>query len=196
MTRVFLLSPANASGIRGRLVMSDTAGFDLALRLRGQGAPLGEVFSFISGLYFRGKVAYAAAFGTALIITAGRGLLPPETIITLDDLREIAAVPIDLSDPLYRHTLERDALRLQQTLDASCEVVLLGSIATAKYIEPLIDILGARLVIPSQFVGLGDMSRGGLMLRCAKEGKELEYISAAAGVTKRRKQRKSERGLT
>ncbi len=176
--------------------MSDTAGFDLALRLRGQGAPLGEVFSFISGLYFRGKVAYAAAFGTALIITAGRGLLPPETIITLDDLREIAAVPIDLSDPLYRHTLERDALRLQQTLDASCEVVLLGSIATAKYIEPLIDILGARLVIPSQFVGLGDMSRGGLMLRCAKEGKELEYISAAAGVTKRRKQRKSERGLT
>lgn len=161
--------------------MNETAEFELAVRLRGEGAPLGEVFAFISGLYFRGKMAYANAFGTPLVITAGRGLLPPDTLITLSDLREIAAVPIDLAHPLYRQPLERDALQLHKTLTPGREVVLLGSIATLKYLEPLRDILGFRLVFPSEFVGLGDMSRGGLMLRCAREGSELNYISALPG---------------
>jgi hypothetical protein len=60
--RIFLLSPANASGVRARLVLGDSGRTELAQRLRNEGAPLGEVFSFISGLYFRGKLTYARAY--------------------------------------------------------------------------------------------------------------------------------------
>jgi hypothetical protein len=187
VNRIYLLSPANPSGIRARQVMNEAAKFDLAVRLRSEGAALGDVFAFISGLYFRGKITYASAYGTPLIITAGRGLLPPETRITLDDLRAIAAVPIDLEEPLYRKALERDALQLHKTLPEDCEVVLLGSIATSKYLEPLIDILGSRLMFPADFVGLGDMSRGGLMLRCVREGRQLDYIRATYEPKKRPK---------
>ena len=65
------------------------------MALRGaRGAPLGEVFSFLSGLYFRGKLAYARAFARAprgvppiLVITPDRGLLAPDVRVTLADLR-------------------------------------------------------------------------------------------------------------
>ena len=57
-----------------------------------------------------------------------------------------------------------------------------SSIATSKYVEPLTDIFGSRLLFPSEFVGRGDMSRGGLMLRCAREGIELAYIPADSAV--------------
>jgi hypothetical protein len=194
LDRVFLLSPANMSGVRGRIVTNPRAEFDLAVRLREQGAPLGEVFAFISGLYFRGKSMYASAFAApppgvpgSLVITAGRGLLSPETLINIGDLHAIAAVPIDLSDPRYRDPLERDALRLNKSIPSSCEVVLLGSIATAKYLEPLMDIFGSRLLIPSEFVGRGDMSRGGLMLRCARDRVELDYIQASGAVRRGRR---------
>ena len=61
--KVFLLSPANCAGNRARIVMSERASFDLAVRLRRrEGAPIGEVFAFMSGLYFRGKLAYGRAF--------------------------------------------------------------------------------------------------------------------------------------
>jgi hypothetical protein len=169
------------------MVMNERAEFDLAVRLRTQGARLGEVFAFISGLYFRGKSAYSSAFASppagvsgSLVITAGRGLLPPETLITLADMRALAGVPIDLTNPLYRDPLKRDALKLYNTIPSDCEVVLLGSIATSKYLDPLLDIFGSRLLFPSQFVGRGDMSRGGLMLRCAQEKTELDYIPAAS----------------
>jgi hypothetical protein len=176
------------------MVMNEQAEFDLAVRLRQEGAALGDVFAFFSGLYFRGKFAYSTAFAApppgspaSLVITAGRGLLPPETLISFEDLRAIAAVPIDLSHPPYRDPLERDALRLNQTLPPACEVVLLGSIATSKYIEPLMEIFGPRLVFPSAFVGRGDMSRGGLMLRCARDRVELEYIPVCTAVRRGRR---------
>ena len=166
--------------------MNPSATFPLAVRLRQEGASLDEVFAFMSGLYFRGKSAYAKAFAVppptvpgSFVITAGRGLLPSETRITLDDLRAVAAIPIDLAEPRYRDPLEQDALRLHKTLGPECEVVLLGSIATAKYIQPLNDIFGSRLQFPSDFVGRGDMSRGGLMLRCVRERTELEYVPAS-----------------
>ena len=194
VNRVFLLSPANPGGARARMVMNERAEFELAMRLRLEGAPLGEVFGFISGLYFRGKAAYSRAFAApppgvagSLVITAGRGLLPQETLIRFADLLEIAAVPIDLSEPRYREPLERDALRLYQTLSPDCEIVLLGSIATPKYLEPLLDIFGSRLLFPSEFVGRGDMSRGGLMVRCAREGVELDYIPAYNAVRRGRR---------
>lgn len=180
--RVFLLSPANAGGIRARMILNEKAGFDRAKRLRSEGLPLGEIFSFISGLYFRGKLAYAQTFGQppnglprALIITAGLGLVPPETIVTLDELRKIAEVPVAAGDVRYREPLERAARLLLERAGNACEVVLLGSIATPKYVEPLLGIFGERLVFPSEFVGRGDMSRGGLMLRCAADRMELRY---------------------
>ena len=189
--RVFLLSPANAGGVRGRLVLNQDADFDLAVRLRSAGAPLGDIFSFISGLYFRGKLAYAQAFAApppglagAYVITASAGLLTPETPLTLPKLRELASVPIDAAEPRYRVPLERDARRLRATAGAHCEIVLLGSIAGVKYTQPLEPIFGERLLFPTEFVGRGDMSRGGLMLRCARDGTELTYVSIQ-GATRR-----------
>jgi hypothetical protein len=182
VNRVFLLSPANLSGVRARIIMNENAGFELAVRLRENGAPLGDVFAFISGLYFRGKFAYSKAFGIPLVITAGRGLLPPDTVITLGDLHEIAQIPIDLHEPRYRSTLERDALLLTHP-----EIILLGSIATPKYVEPLKNILGSRLFFPSEFAGLGDMSRGGLMLRCVREARELAYSPASVLIHKKKR---------
>ena len=64
MHRIFLLSPARTSGKRASLLMSKKSEFDLAKRLRsGAGVPVGEVFTFLSGLYFRGKYAYSKHFG-------------------------------------------------------------------------------------------------------------------------------------
>ena len=180
--RVFLLSPANLGGIRAGYVLKPSATLDLACRLRRDGVSLGELFAFISGLYFRGKLAYARAFSApppgasgAFIITATGGLIPPETVVTLDRLRGIAANDIDPADARYRAPLDRDALALSKSLGSSCDVVLLGSVATPKYVEPLLHIFGARLLFPTEFVGRGDMSRGGLMLRCVEANKELAY---------------------
>jgi hypothetical protein len=60
--------------------------------------------------------------------------------------------------------------------------VLLGSIATGKYADILMEAMGERLVFPREFVGRGDMSRGGLLLRQVREGRELEYIPVAGAV--------------
>ena len=60
--RIFLLSPVNCAGKRARQLMSDAAQFTLARELREGGAQLGDVFTFCSELYFRGKVAYARRF--------------------------------------------------------------------------------------------------------------------------------------
>ena len=187
--RVFLLSPANAGGVRGKLILNKSARFDLALRLRRDGLPLGELFSFISGLYFRGKLAYARAFAQvppgipgALVITACRGLLSPEKVVSIKELREMLRVPIEPSSPRYRRPLERATRKLADLAGEGCEIVLLGSIATPKYVEPLLPILGERLVFPAEFVGRGDMSRGGLMLRRARDGMQLNYIPVATAV--------------
>jgi hypothetical protein len=167
------------------MLLSDRAQFDLAVKVRHGGAPLGEVYAFLSGLYFRGKLAYSKAFaapppGTpgSLVITPGFGLIPPETPVTIDDLRAMAAVRIDVDDPLYRAPLERDARTIDQAAGPDCRYVLLGSLATSKYTGPLLKVLGERLLFPAEFVGRGDMSRGGLMLRCAHNGLELDYVPA------------------
>jgi hypothetical protein len=180
--RVFLLSPANAGGERARMILNERAQFDVAVRLRTGEASVGDLFTFVSGLYFRGKMAYAAAFAdppqrtpAALVITPNRGLLPPETPITLDEFRAMAAVPIELSEPRYREPLVRDAELLNRHAGKDCSFVLLGSVATPKYVEPFLHAFGDRLLFPGDFVGRGDMSRGGLMLRCARAGTELEY---------------------
>jgi hypothetical protein len=189
LPRVFLLSPANTSAIRGQLLLNRNSEFELAQRVRRQGATLGELFTFISSLYFRGKLTYAKAFSqsptgfpSTLVMTTSRGLLPPETVITLDDLLEMSAVPIDPTDARYRDPLCRDARALARVLPAGSQIVLLGSIASDKYVDPLLEIFGANLLFPLQFVGRGDMSRGGLMLRCAQAGLELDYVSVDSTV--------------
>jgi hypothetical protein len=184
--RVFLLSPAHCGGQRARLVLRQAARFDLARRLRSrQGASLGEVFSFMSGLYFRGKLAYALSFASppagldgALVITPCQGLRPPEVQVGALLLRRYGRVDIDPADPRYRRPLVRDARALAAALAgvAAWQVVLLGSVASVKYIEPLAEVFGERLVFPAEFVGRGDMSRGGLLLRCVADGRELDYV--------------------
>jgi hypothetical protein len=181
-SRIFLLSPANSGGERAGMLFRPAAAFDLALRLRGPGAPLGEAFAFISGLYFRGKLAYSQAFAApppdipgAFVITSGLGLLPPETVVTLDHLRQIASVPIDADDPRYREPLERACRTLVELAGEDCDFILLGSVATVKYLAPMTAVFGDRLLFPEEFIGRGDMSRGGLMLRCARAGQELTY---------------------
>jgi hypothetical protein len=179
---VFLLSPAYTGGERARLLLRPEATFDLAVRLRNQGLPLGDAFAFMSGLYFRGKLAYAWAFAAppsgipgAFVITSGYGLLSPDTVITIGQLHEIASIPIDAADARYRRPLEQACRTLYESAGSACDFVLLGSVATAKYLEPMAAIFGDRLLFPTDFVGRGDMSRGGLMLRCASAGEQLAY---------------------
>ena len=187
----FLLSPASCSGQRAQLLFNEQAKFDLAQRVRTpDGASLGEVFSFLSGLYFRGKLTYARRFARAksegmpgiYVITAGRGLLSPDTRIGIEDLREFAGVPIDLAEPRYREPLEFNAQQLASQLPDDGRAILLGSIATDKYVEVLGNAFGERLFFPKDFAGRGDMSRGGLMLRAADANCELEYVSLVGAV--------------
>lgn len=188
--RIFLLSPAYAGGRRAQMILSDRAQFDLAKKLRSKrGATIAEVFTFLSGLYFRGKIAYANAFACApksdcgvFVITPTRGLIDARARITLLDLREFATVAIDEKNPRYREPLEKSVRHLAKNLAANCDVVLLGSIATGKYIDVFLEHFKQRLRFPADFVGRGDMSRGGLMLRCAADRTELKYISVAGAV--------------
>jgi hypothetical protein len=183
VSRVFLLSPANPGGQRAAMLFRPGASFDLARRLQSEGAPIGEVFAFISGLYFRGKLAYARAFtSNALVITPSRGLVPIDTLLTAARIREFAAVDVDPDNPKYRKPLERDLARVAASMPGETEFVLLGSIASGKYVEILLDHMGDRLLFPETFIGRGDMSRGGIMLRAARDGEELAYIKAAGAV--------------
>jgi hypothetical protein len=43
-------------------------------------------------------------------------------------------------------------------------------------VDVLLQIFGSRLTFPLAFVGRGDMSRGGLLLRSAAAGAELQYV--------------------
>ena len=190
MARIFLLSPAQCSGLRARLLLSPRAEFPLARQLRAAGAPLGEVFTFLSGLYFRGKLAYARAFATppdglpggVLVITPSAGLQPPEAPVTRRTVQRFARVDIARSGPQFRRPLLADARALAARLGPGDEVVLLGSIASTKYVDVLASVFGARLCFPPDFVGRGDMSRGGLLLRCVAEGRELPYVSVVGAV--------------
>jgi hypothetical protein len=199
MTRVFLLSPANCNGLRARWLLRKNSRSDLARRLRSGGVPLGEVFTFLSALYFRGKLAYAQAFAQPpdgcpgiLIITPTAGLLPHDTLVRLSRLRGFSRVPIRLKNRLYCASLRRSARKLAFEIGAGCEVVLLGSLASRKYLEILLPIFGSRLRAPAEFIGRGDMSRGGLLLRCVRENRQLNYIDTDAISASKPKQQETD----
>jgi len=160
----------------------------MAERLRRGELPLGEAFTFMSGLYFRGKLAYARAFGdgpeSRLVITPTRGLLSPDTPVSDAIIREFASLDVAEGGARFRDPLLRDA-RALAARHPSSRIVLLGSIATSKYLDVLDEVLGDRLCFPAAFIGRGDMSRGGLMLRCAEAGTELDYIALREATTRR-----------
>jgi hypothetical protein len=184
-SRIFLLSPARLDGKRAHLLFHPRTMFPVARALRSTaGAPIGEVFAFLSGLYFRGKLAYAEAFARppeglhsgVFVITPNRGLLAPSVRLTLDDLTHLAKTDIDPFAKEFRKPLHKDAKALAQALGPHGEPVLLGSIATPKYVDVLLSAFPQELLFPAEFVGRGDMSRGGLMLRCLDAHRELAYV--------------------
>ncbi len=191
--RVFLLSPARLDGARGKLLFDPATLFPVARALRTrEGCPIGEVFRFVSGLYFRGKLAYGAAFARppasapwlgsgALVITQNRGLVPAETRVCLEHIEAFASTDISVHEPAFRKPFERDARLLREAVGEG-EVVLLGSIASAKYVDVLVDVFGERLLFPKDFVGRGDMSRGGLLLRATAAKQELDYAAVKGAV--------------
>jgi hypothetical protein len=177
------------------MMLSPNAGFELARQLQSaEGAPLGEVFSFVSGLYFRGKLAYARRFarppdpaepvtaGGVLVITTNTGLRAADTPVTVESFRAFALGDIDLRNESYRQPLEKSAKTLRDAVGPECEVVLLGSVASGKYVDLLLPIFGERLMFPEHFVGRGDMSRGGLLLRCVMAGYELPYVPLSGAI--------------
>lgn len=182
---VFLLSPAYCGGRRAAILLNPKSPAVTSQELRAGRLSLGSAFAFMSGLYFRGKLAYAERFGRALVITPTRGLQLPSLPFNLALLREFAVGDVSLESPIYRSALERDIQAVANTLTRRSQVVLLGSVASGKYVDVLLPILGDRLRYPTAFVGRGDMSRGGLMLRSAASGDELEYGPLTAGVRPR-----------
>lgn len=190
LPQVFILSPARLDGRRAEILLSPRARFPLAREVASSaGAPLGDVFSFLSGLYFRGKLSYANAFARPphrappiLVITTQRGLWSPNERVSRAELEAFAHVDLAKADDRFRGPLRDDALALSKRAGAETRIVLLGSIATGKYVDPLLEVFEERLVFPVAFVGRGDMSRGGLLLRSARAGKELQYASVAGAV--------------
>lgn len=185
MNRVFVLSPANCNGLRAGWMLRKNSRSEIAQRLRGEGVSLGEVFSFLSALYFRGKLAYAQTFAEPpsncpgiLIITPTAGLMPDDTVIRLSKLHGFRRGRIHVKNRHYCSSLRRSARLLATQMGSDCELVLLGSLATGKYLDLLKPIFGSRLRVPQEFIGRGDMSRGGLLLRCVRENRELNYVAA------------------
>jgi hypothetical protein len=181
MNRVFLLSPAHSGGKRAAILMRPEATFELARQVQIGAASLGDVFAFCSGLYFRGKLTYARhfaqppeGFAGVQIITPSRGVVAADTLIGIRDLREFAEIPVHTKESRFTHPL-KDSIQAVSAL-RSVEIILLGSVATGKYTDTLLPILGERLLFPAEFAGRGDMSRGALLLRSAAANQELHYI--------------------
>ena len=184
-SQVFLLSPASLGGERARQLTSPEARFDTARRYRSpEGVPIEEAFAFLSSLYFRGKIAYARHFarppaelpGTGvLVITPSFGLVPEGWPLTLERMEALRHNAIDVRNPDYAEPLREHARALRESMPEDTRVVLLGSIATGKYVDLLLPVFGERLLFPRCFVGIGDMSRGSILLRAVREDQELEY---------------------
>lgn len=190
---MFLLSPAFCGGRRGAILLKEGGTSLPAQQLAAGELTLGAAFSFVSGLYFRGKLAYARHFAAARVspsvddggvgvITPTRGLQSPDRVVDARLLREFVGIDLASGDPRYLDPLVRDLRALEARLAPEHRVVLLGSVATAKYLEPIADILGTRLCFPREFVGRGDMSRGALMLQRVESSVELEYVPFSSAI--------------
>ena len=156
--------PTAAAGARQQ-VLSPQAAF-AARRgscARAQGAPLGDVFTFVSGLYFRGKLAYARRFASPpeprirrrlgrARHHAERRAPQPETPVTRRRAARLRRRR-RRSRPT-RATGGRSSgarARWLREIGADCEVVLLGSIASPKYVDVLLDDLRRAPAVPDRF---------------------------------------------
>jgi hypothetical protein len=182
--RFFILSPATAHGPRAQLLRNPSSGSAFARRVREEGAPLGEVFSFLSGLYFRGKLEYARAFVRSArdvegvhVITMTDGLRSPDARVSTQELERFALCPEGAT--ASSEALERTAQALAQQANADAEIVLLGSVSTGKYTDILAPIFGERLCFPREILHIGQLARGALFLRRARERRELDYMPVA-----------------
>lgn len=173
---VFLISPARCNSDRARQLLTSKRSA-LGAQIWEHSAPLGDIFAWLSSLYFRGKLTYARRFGTPLIMAPGLGLRAPEALISAAMFKAMAGIEVET--PAFVEPLVRDARLIAATPGP---VVLLGSIATGKYLTSLLEVFGDRLLFPSTFVGRGDMSRGGLLLRAAASGDELAYAPVAGAM--------------
>lgn len=183
--KIFLLSPANLNGLRAKQLASPRARFEAAVKYRSpEGVPIADAFAFMSALYFRGKIAYARHFADpregVFVITSGYGLVPPDWALTEERMKRMKKIDVDVSARNYTKPLREHAQQLASMLAADAQVILLGSVATGKYVDVLRPILGPWLRFPRVFAGLGDMARGGLMLRAVRADKELEYTTLDA----------------
>ncbi|MEY2615529.1 MAG: hypothetical protein QOH78_1302 [Verrucomicrobiota bacterium] len=192
MNRIFFLSPAHAAGKRAALLTRPGATFELAQQVQIGAARLGDVFAFCSGLYFRGKLAYARHFAEppagvpgVQIITPTRGLVAAETLIGTRELSEFATVPVDSNEPRFTVPLKQSIQGMSSF--GSSEVIFLGSVATGKYTDTLLPIFGERLFFPADFTSRGDLSRGSLLLRSVASNQELYYIPVARACPRVRK---------
>jgi hypothetical protein len=163
------------------MLTRSTANFELARQVQIGAATLGDVFTFCSGLYFRGKLTYALHFGEpstegerVRIVTPSRGLVTPGTLVGARDLAEFGAVAVNSAEPRFTGPLKATSIEIAAA--ESSEIVFLGSVATGKYLDTLLPIFGERLLFPEEFVGRGDMSRSALLLRAVAAGKELSYM--------------------
>jgi hypothetical protein len=183
-SKVFLLSPASLSGLRAKQLMSPRANFDAAQLYRSpEGVPIALAFAFMSALYFRGKITYALHFAepsNIFVIAPGFGLVSPDWPINEERMKVLSRTPVDVRKRNYRKPLERDARTLAARVGPDTQVILLGSVATGKYVDVLLPAFGERLLFPAIFAGLGDMSRGGLLLRAVRANRELDYTSLSA----------------
>jgi hypothetical protein len=188
-SKIFLLSPAKLGGTRAKQLTSPRASFDAAVQYRSpEGVPIAEAFAFMSALYFRGKIAYARQFANPsarldgngiFVITPGFGLVPSDWRITAERMKKLRATDIDVAKRSYTKPLRDHAKVIAGALHAEPEaqIVLLGSVASGKYVDILWPIFREKLLFPIAFAGLGDMARGGLMLRAARESRELLYAT-------------------
>lgn len=191
--RIFLLSPASTEGLRAQQLTSPRARFGAAERYRSpEGVTVAEAFTFMSSLYFRGKIGYARHFAAPppelalgspddgiLVIAPGFGLVPPSWRITPEEMKKLRRTPVDLKSRAYCAPMKKHVEQLRDLAPAAW-VVLLGSVATGKYVDLLLPALGDRLLFPRDFAGAGDMKRGGMMLRAVREDREFAYVTLAA----------------
>lgn len=180
--RIFLLSPATAHGARARGLIAPEPRSPTARQLASAGMRLGDVFTYLSGLYFNGKLTYARRYATPpaslggegiYIITMTDGILTPDHRVCVDDLRRYAAAERQTDEG--RHAFEVSARALAMTIGPRCDVVFMGSVASGKYTDIIEPAFGERLLFPLELVGRGQLSRGALLFRCVKEDRELEY---------------------
>jgi len=110
------------------MVLRQNSAMPLAVALQEHRLTLGAAFAFMSGLYFRGKLAYAEAFDPGLartfVITPTRGLQSPRLVVNAELLEEFAEVDIDAEEERYRAALELDAAELAARLPDESRVVL------------------------------------------------------------------------